>query len=143
MDAAWLTAISALLGSAIGAFASIVTTWLTQHNQAQVKERANNQARLERIYLEFIEQASAVMADALLETALKDPKKIMPLYAALGKLRLFASDGTLAAAELALDKIIATYYDPCMDFGAKPENPDEFDLLRPFEAACREELRGA
>jgi len=142
LDTAWLTAVSALLGSAIGAIASIVTTWLTQRYQATAKERSNEQARLERIYVEFIEQASIVLADALLETTLKEPKKIMPVYAALGKLRLFASDETLTAAEQAMEKIIATYYDPCLDFDTRPDNPNELDLLRPFEEACRAELRG-
>lgn len=142
MDAAWLTAVSALLGSAIGAFASIVTTWLTQRYQATTKERSNEQERLERIYVEFIEQASIVLADALLQTTLKEPKKIMPLYAALGKLRLFASGRTLAVAEQAMEKIIEAYYDPCMDFDTRPNDPNKLDLLRPFEEACRAELRG-
>jgi hypothetical protein len=143
LDAAFLTAVSALLGSVIGAFASIVTTWLTQRYQTTAHERSNEKARLERIYVEFIEQASIVLADALLETGLKEPNKIMPLYAALGKLRLFASERTLAAAEQAMEAIIATYYDPCIDLGTRPEDPQKFDLIRPFEEACRAELRVA
>ena len=58
MDAAYLSALSALSGSAIGALASLTTTWLTQRYQDRSQRIAQERARRERIFGEFIDQAS-------------------------------------------------------------------------------------
>jgi hypothetical protein len=65
MNPATLSALAALLGSAIGALASLATTWLTQHYQDRVQRRAQEIARRERMFCEFITQASKLYADAL------------------------------------------------------------------------------
>jgi hypothetical protein len=58
VDGAHLSAISALSGSAIGALASLGTTWLTQHHQNEARRRAQEHARRERIFAEFIDLSS-------------------------------------------------------------------------------------
>jgi hypothetical protein len=73
-ESAYISAIAALFGSAIGALASLATSW----------------TRRERIFLEFIDLASKAFADALLQTSIQDPSKVILLYATMGKLRLFA-----------------------------------------------------
>lgn len=143
MDAAYFSAMAALFGSAIGAISSIMTTWLTQRYQLEGQRRSGDHSRLERLSVEFIEHASVLLVDALQQTALRDPAKLAPLYATLGKLRLFAPDDMLTHAEDAMKSIIDLYYGPPIDFEAKPENADDIDLLRSFEAACRRTLRGA
>ena len=120
MDAAYLSALSALAGSAIGALASLTTTWLTQRYQERSQRMAQEQVRRERIFGEFIDQASQMYADALSHTSLEDPARLVPLYATIGKLRLFASEHTIAAADAVMARIVETYYLPNMDFTARP-----------------------
>lgn len=143
MEAAYLSAFSALAGSAIGALASLGTTWLTQRYQERSQRLAQETARRERIFGECIDQASQLYADALSHTPLEDPARLVPLYATIGKLRLFASARTIAAADAVMARIVETYYLPNMDFKAQSSRQvSDFDILRDFTEACRAELRG-
>jgi len=142
MDAAFLSAISALSGSAIGALASLATTWLTHHHQNETRRRAQEHARRERIFAEFIDLSAKAFIDALLQTSIADPSKIILLYATMGRLRLFASERTVEAAEKVLSQIIATYYTPKVDLQARPTMDRSSDILRDFADTCRAELRG-
>ena len=92
MNPAYISALSALSGSAIGALASLATTWLTQHHQDERRQRAQENVRRERVFVEFIDLSSKAFVDALQRTSIQDPSHIVPLYATMGKLRLFASD---------------------------------------------------
>ena len=142
MNAAYLSALSALCGSAIGALASLATTWLTQHYQDRSQRIAQERARRERIFGEFIEQASQLYADALSHTSVEDPARLVPLYATIGKLRLFAAERTVVAADVVMARIVETYYLPNMDFTARPSPKyEDLDILRAFTEACRAELR--
>ena len=89
MDAAYIPAAAALAGSAIGASASFATTRLTQHQQERARRVALEMSRRERLYGEFIDEASRLLADALTHH-LEEPSKMVPLSAIMGKLRLFA-----------------------------------------------------
>jgi hypothetical protein len=139
MNAAYLSAFSALLGSAIGALASLATTWLTQRYQDRMQRAAQESARRERLFGQFIDVASELFADALTHT-LDDASKLVPLYAIASKLRLFASKATIESANAVLDHVMATYYQPNLDL-KKQVSVEEVDLLRDFAAACRAELR--
>ena len=145
MDTAYLSALSALAGSAIGALASLGTTWLNQRYQDRSQRMAQERARRERIFGEFLDQASQLYADALSHTSLEDPAQLVPLYATRGTLRLFASARTVAAADAVMERIVETYYLPNLDFTARPSpqvQVGDFDILRDFTEACRAELRG-
>ena len=72
---------------------------------------------------------------------MQDTSHIVPLYATMGKLRLFASDRTIEAAERVMDRIIETYYSPGLDTQTKPDFDRKSDVLREFAECCRAELR--
>jgi hypothetical protein len=55
MNAAMVTAVAALAGSAIGALASFGTTWLTEHHQDRVQRRAQEIMQREKLFASFIE----------------------------------------------------------------------------------------
>jgi hypothetical protein len=141
MNAASISAIAALCGSMIGALASFATTWLTQHHQDERRRRSQEIARRERMFVEFIDLSSKAFVDALLQTSIEDPAKLVPLYAAAGKLRLFASKRTIEAADKVVSRIIETHYQPKIDLHAKLEVDPSFDILREFTERCREDLR--
>ena len=76
-----------------------------------------------------------------MQTAIEDPSRLIPLYATMGKLRLFASVRTVEAAEQVMNRLVATYYTPKLDFHARPEVDQSIDILREFAESCRVELR--
>jgi hypothetical protein len=142
MDNAYMSAIAALVGSAIGALASFVTTWLTQHAQERAQHFAQAMALRHRLYGEFIEEASKLFTDVLAHE-LDDPSKFVRLYALVAKLCLFATANVISRAEELMQHIIETYNLPNRDFRNPEERQaDEVDVLRAFSEACREELHG-
>jgi len=141
MDNAYMSAVAALAGSAIGALASFTTTWLTQHAQERAQRFAQAMARRERLYGEFIEEASKLFTDALTHE-LEDPSKFVRLYALVGKLRLFASANVISKAEEVMRRIIETYDLPNKVFRNPEERQEhDVDVLRALSEACREDLR--
>lgn len=141
MNPTFLPTLSVLLGSATGALTSVATTWLAHRHQQRSQRVTQERARRERIFSEFIDQASKMFADALTHSCLEDPIKFVPLYATMAKLRLFASERTISTAEGVVGRILETYYLPNADFETQPSRPDrDFDVLLNFIEACRAEL---
>jgi hypothetical protein len=141
MNPAYISALSALFGSAIGALASLASTWLTQHHQDERRQRAQDNVRRERLFVEFIDLSSKAFVDALQQTSIQDPSHLVRLYASMGKLRLFASDRTIEAAERVMDGIIETYYSPELNTQKRPHVGGKSDILRDFAERCRAELQ--
>ena len=142
MDAGYISALSALAGSSIGALASLTTTWLTQHSQTRTTQRAQDRARREALYGEFIREASKLFADAF-EHDLDDPAKFVQLYAIVSTIRLFGRPRTLEEAERVMGQIGAAYLAPNKElrlFGDITK-VGELDPLYAFSRACREELK--
>ena len=141
MNPAYISAISILCGSLIGALASLVTPRLAKRHEHEMQRRRLENLRRERIFLEFIDLASQTFVDALVHTTIEHPSKLVPLYATMGKLRLFASDQTVAAAERVMNRIIETYYSPKLELQTRPKVDSSSDILREFSATSRAELR--
>ncbi|MDB5607829.1 MAG: hypothetical protein JWP25_4729 [Bradyrhizobium sp.] len=80
MNNAYISAFAAPAGSGIGAIASFATTWLTQDAQKRARRVAQAMTRRERLYGEFIEEASKLFTDALTHQ-FDDPSKFVRLYA--------------------------------------------------------------
>ena len=124
----------------MGAFATIATTWLTQTFQTQQQQWLKEMAKREETYFRFIDLASQVYVDSMSNT-FPDPVKITPIYALVGKMRLFAPHAIVAEAEAVMLRIIENYYRPPIDFHRPPEDDGErHDILVDFTKACRAEL---
>lgn len=142
MDTGYISALSALAGSAIGALASLTTTWLTQSSQMRAARLAQDGARREALYGEFIREASRLFVDAF-EHELDDPAKMVHLYAMVSTMRLFGGPETLREAEKVMAAIGAAYFAPNKDLKLFAEITvgSELDPLYAFSNACRDELR--
>lgn len=142
MDTAYISALAALARSAIGAPASLATTWLTQHSQTRATQRVQDRARPEALYGELIREASRLFADAF-EHELDDPAKLVQLYATVSMIRLFGRPRTLEEAERVMRQIGATYFAPNKELRlfADIATAGELDPLCAFSRACREELK--
>jgi hypothetical protein len=96
--------------------------------------------RRERLYGEFIEEASRLFTDAL-TNQFDDPSKFVRLYALVGKLRLCTSSNVITKAEEVMQHIVKIYHLTNRDFSNPEERQrDDVDVLRAFSEACREDL---
>jgi hypothetical protein len=141
MDSSFVTATAAVLGSAVGATASIVTTWITQRTQtirAQAEEKLRGR---EALYGEFITEASRLTVEAL-GHSLEHPEALVKLYGILGRIRLVAADPVLAAAEACCRRIIDLFLGPNMTVEQIRTALDleQLDPIKEFSTAGRAEL---
>lgn len=141
MNLAYISGLAALAGSAIGALASSTTTWLTQRYQNDSQRISAEISRRERLFGEFISQASESYADAIACACLENPAKLVPIYATISKLRMIATASTIEAAEAVLQDILATYDQPSFVPQGNKERSEGRDILRKFAESCRTELR--
>ena len=65
MDAAYISALSALGGATIGGLASFGSSWLTQRTQLRFSHHEAIKAKREALYAEFVDEASRLYGDAL------------------------------------------------------------------------------
>jgi hypothetical protein len=86
MDNAYMSAIAAHAGSAIGGLATISATWLTHHAQTRAQRVAQATARQEHLYGEFIDEAAKLVTDALTHE-LDDPSKLVHLFGRVARNR--------------------------------------------------------
>jgi hypothetical protein len=141
MDSSIVTAAAALVGSLVGASASIFTSWMTQRSQF-IRERAVEELRRrELLYEEFIKEASNSVIDSL-TSSLDRPDKFVKLYAKLSCIRLLSSQPVLSAAEECCHRIVDLYSGPnlTVDQIRARVQADDHDPLADFSTACRAEL---
>jgi hypothetical protein len=141
LEPAVLSALSAILGSAVGGTASIATAWLTQHSQGRREHIEAEIRKREQLYVEFIAEGSKLILESL-DHELKTPQQLSPLYSALNRIRLRCSEAVLTAAESTTTFIVAQYLRPNLS----PEDVRHTlsdrrdDPLKEFSEACRREL---
>lgn len=142
MQIAILTAATGLAGSLVGATSSMVTTWLTQNGQRKAQWQAQEAAKRETIYDEFIAEASRCLADAMTHDP-DGPKVVVGLFAIIGRMRLRSTRPVVEAAERLLERVVDTYASPNLTFAeiqARFKQGTAADPLADFGEACRKEL---
>jgi hypothetical protein len=96
----------------------------------------------EELYKNFIEEASRLYADALVNDK-SEVSKLVDLYALIARMKILSSDAVIEAAEKAGRLILDTYLSPNRTFVDLPDLINEMDPLRDFSEACRRELQSA
>src|SRR5271165_886203 len=141
MDSTIIAAAAAVLGSVVGAAATIATTWITQRTQtANSKIEAKLRDR-EALYGEFITEASRLTVDAFTHQ-LEQPATFVKLYGILGRIRLVAAESVLASAEACCRQIVDLYAKPNMtaDQIRAAFEHGRIDPIKGFSTVCRTEL---
>jgi hypothetical protein len=141
MESSMVTTSAALLGSLMGAAASIATTWMTQRTEA-VRSQVETKLRdRQTLYGEFISEASRLTVEALSQS-LEKADTFVKLYGVLGRIRLIAPDSVLAAAEACVHEIADVYARPNMTIEQirMAFERDHFDPVKEFSGVCRAEL---
>ena len=143
MDIAYISALSALAGSAVGGFTSTFTTWLTQRAQSRAGHLAQEMQRRQDLYRDFITAASKTYGDALVSSEPQLPE-LVGLYSMISRMRVLSEPRTIACADRLMLNIIDTYFSPnhsvrelrdLIKAGAAAIDP-----LREFSEAAREEV---
>lgn len=145
MEVAYISALSALAGSAVGGFTSTATTWLTQRAQARAGQLAQQITRRENLYRDFIAAASKTYGDALVSTEPQLPE-LIGLYSLISQMRVLSEPHTVACADKLMLTIIDTYFSPNQSIRELRDlikaGVAGIDPLREFSEAAREEVRG-
>ena len=143
MDAALLPTVSALAGTAIGALASLASTWMTTQAQARAARLAAERAKREDIYGRFMEELARLFAGALNNVGI-DYERLTNAYALSGRIALYASEPVNEAAQRAMRYIVDLALGPTRTPEEMRAMMDQRDanVIAAFAAQCREELRG-
>ena len=149
MEPAYLSAVAALAGSAIGGLTSLTASWLTQRVQVSAQQIAHDVSRREELYKDFIQEASDAYADACERNEVDIPR-VVRLYALVSRMRVLSSPRVVEQADAVMRLILRTYRAPNRSIGElavnaeeNPANLAELDPLRDFSDACRDERRVA
>jgi hypothetical protein len=141
MDAAYLSAISALAGSLIGSLSSLTASWLGNQIQFKTQERAAELHNRQQLFRDFIAEASKWYADAFEHD---DPKvsNLVNLYTLVSRMRIMSSPTVVASADRVIRTIIQAYLSPNKSFRDVFQVLDNaaMDPLREFSDSCRVEL---
>jgi hypothetical protein len=141
LNPAYISALSALAGAAIGGLTSFVTSWLTLRTQLRHAHREAEKAKLEALYGDFIAEATRLFGEAMTQQA-GNITEMIGLYAMVGRMRLISARPVIDAAVRVEDTIIETYHGPnrsldeILDFA----HQGGLDILTEYSEACRKDL---
>ena len=140
MEAAYISALAALAGSAIGGLTSFATSW--QHAQARAQRLAAEWEARAALFGRFLEEAAKLYSDAL-QSRRDDMTRLIDIYALTNQIRLISSPQVIEAADTVCRIIIDTYLAPNITMEEMRANWTDrhVDPLRDFSEACRQELQ--
>jgi hypothetical protein len=143
MDVAYISALSALAGSAVGGFTSTVTTWLTQRAQTRAGQLVHEITRREELYRDCTTAASKTYGDALVSSEPQLPE-LVALYGMISRMRVVSRPRIVACADKIMLTIIDTYFSPnhsVRELRDLIKAGAGIDPLKDFSEAAREEAR--
>ena len=141
MNASVISALSGLLGAAIGGFASLLASWMTQRVQVRAQWVVQDRLHRQDLYREFIEEASKCYIDALQHDK-GDIPALVTLYTKIERMRILSPPNVVAAADQIGHKILDTYLQPDRTFLELREmvQSNSINILHDFSEACRQEF---
>jgi len=142
MDAAYLSALSALAGSVVGGLTMALSAWISQSVSARAGLISSHLARRQELFRDFIISASRVYGEALTSNEPKIPE-LVELYALLSRMRVLCRPETVAAGEKLMRSILDTYLAPNRTFKELRDlmtAGDRIDPLKEFSVAARAEI---
>ena len=141
MDAGYASALFGLAGALIGSFANVLTTWATHSSQLREKQQGADYARKQKLFSEFIGEASRLYADALSHQK-DDATDLVGLYSLVARMRLVSPARIVSAAEDAMKAVVEAYLEPNRTLREirTQAQQGELDFLLRFGEECRSHL---
>jgi hypothetical protein len=142
MNSAYIPAFAAFAGSAIGALTSLASAWFTQHHQDRVRRLSGEKTRRQKLYKQFINEASKLYADALVHDQ-AEVSALVSVYALVSRMRVVSSAAVIEKAEAVVLLILDTYSIPNKTFSDLRDlmSSHAVNPLRTFSEECRAELQ--
>jgi len=144
MDTAALSALAALGGSALGGITPLVSNYLIQKSLTKRELLTRELAVRQTVYVEFIQFATKVYVSATTKQLDEgDVDELIGLYALVSRVRLFASNPVIEAAEefaTLVTKLFGEQSLSIQDLRHATLTP-HVDPLNSFSIRCREEMR--
>jgi hypothetical protein len=142
MDNTLTGILAALGGSVIGATTPVLSNFVLQRSVTQRELTNRELAQREELYSEFIRQGTLCYAKALSQS-LENVDEIVAMYALVNRIRLFASEDVLKAAEAFVKKLVGTYGENNLSIEQIKAAALEqhVDPLNEFALKCRAELQ--
>lgn len=143
MDTAYLSALAALAGTAVGGLTSFFSSWLGQNAQLKAQLFLHDKGRRQELYRDYVNEASRLWIHALTNDQ-PELSKTITLYALVSQMRILSSPKVVEEADKVARLIVDFYPKPNKTFSELRAMMDEgsLDPLRDFSEACREELQG-
>ncbi len=141
MDTGYVTASAVLAGATLGGLTSFASSWTTLHAQMKAQRLASSKSRRQKLYKQFIDEASRSYVDALVHDKL-EVSGLVGLYSLISRMRVLSSRRVIESASGIAVLIADTYFQP-------NKTPSELqammhdggaDPLRDFSDVCRNEL---
>ena len=142
MDRATLSALAALSGSALGGVTPLISNFLIQRGQTRRELLSRELSERQTLYADFIQFATKVYVSASTKN-LDDVDDLIALYSFVGRIRLFASEPVIGAAEGFASRVTERYGQPALtieDLRAATLAP-HVDPLHEFSSLCRAEMQ--
>ena len=141
MDSSYVPALAALGGAALGGFTSFATSWTTLRLQMRANRTESSKARRQKLYKDFITEASKIYGDALVHDEL-ELSGLIRLYSLISRMRILSSAKVIENAVSVTRTISNIYQQPNKTIQELEEmiQKDNVDLLSRFSEACREEF---
>ena len=126
---------------AVGGLTSFASAWLNQERQDRATRLSQDKARRQKLYKQFIDEASKLYADALAHDQ-AEISALVSVYALIGRMRVLSSPAVVEEADAVVRTIIDTYFAPNKTFPELREliSSHAMDPLRAFSEQCREDL---
>src|SRR5258708_9412281 len=139
MNSPYLPALAALAGSAVGGLTSFASAWLTQHHQSRANRLSRDKTRRQKVYKQFIDEASKLYAEALVHDL--EMSALVSVYALVSRMRVLSSPAVIRKAEAVVRMIVETYRAPNRTSPELQEllSSHAIDPLRAFSEECRAE----
>ena len=144
MDNTLTGVLAALGGSAIGATTPVISNFLLQRSLTQRELISRTIAQREELYAEFMRQGSACYVTALSQN-MDSIDEIVALYTLVNRIKLFATESVLKAAEAFVQQVVDKYGETNLSITqiTTVAREQHLDPLGDFALKCRAELRRA
>jgi hypothetical protein len=142
MDGAVISALAALGGSALGGVTPLVSNYLIQRGMTEREMLSRELASRQSLYSDFIQFGTRLYVSATTKD-LDDADDLVALYALISRMRLFASEPVIDAAEQFAMQMTQRFGEASMSIEDLKKSTLEHhaDPLNVFSSHCREELR--
>jgi hypothetical protein len=99
----------------VGALTSLVSSWLIKKHEARAKRASENKVGRQRLYAQFIEEASKLYVDALVRDQ-AEASAMVSIYALISKMRMASNANVVESTEAVILTILSAYSRPNKTF---------------------------